>query len=109
MEETAKYAPFSCRDAIYHLCKRSRQNETFIKKELQSFLHESFVDLWKNHFYVIFEIVKLCQVPLCIIGKINNSQRSQYFYLLDVRHIDIGGAKSRVQPLFWNIDIQKKC
>lgn len=104
MAETATFAPFSCHDAIYHLCKRSRVNKTFIVNESESFLHESFIDVWKHHHYVAFEIVKLCQVPLCIIGRINNSQRSQHVCLMDVRHLDI--FKNQTSPLFWIIDMQ---
>jgi hypothetical protein len=105
-EQVAAFQPFSCLDAIHHLCNRSRQNPTFIKKELETFVNEPFIATLKEYYYIVFEIVKNCQVPLCIIGRIKNSQRSQYMCLMDVRHLDNIFTNTNIPPLYWLFDVQ---
>lgn len=98
--------PFSCRDAIHHLCKRSKVPQTFILKELEVYLDDPLLVLCKKHLYVMFELLKLCQVPLCIIGRKKNAHNVLHACLVDVRHLDTIFYKKNVGSLYWIIDMQ---
>ena len=101
--ENATFSPFSCHDAMYHLCKRSRKKMSLIQQELNYYLHESFVTMCKSHFYVIYELIKMSQVPLCAIGRKRCGTRHQYLCLVDMRHTL--PIKSNIPPLYWIIDV----
>lgn len=112
-----QYSPFSCRDAIHHLCKKSRKSTKCIENEINIFLDESFISVLKSNFYIVYELIKLCQVPLCVIGRKQNQQRHQYQCLIDVRHLSdlfapssssaaaAAAVKSTIAPLYWIIDM----
>jgi hypothetical protein len=105
-EQAAAYQPFSCLDAIQQLCKRSRQNSTLVQKEVETFINEPFIATYKKYYYIAFEIVKQCQVPLCIIGQIKNVQRYQYACLMDVRHLDsLFDKTTKLPPVYWLFDV----
>lgn len=106
--EPEQYSPFSCRDAIHHLCKRSRKKSAPIEHVLHSFLSESLLSVYKTHFYMVYELIKLCQVPICIIGRKQTSQRSSYACLVDVRHLDKEFVLPHVQPIYWIMDMHSE-
>lgn len=101
-EEKGQYLPFSCHNAIYHLCKKARKSTVHLENELHVWLNVSFVDLIKHSFYVVYEILQFCQIPLCIIGQ-KQYKQNQYQCLVDVRHIfSQNGLK---KPIYWVIDV----
>jgi hypothetical protein len=100
------YQPFSCLDAIQHLCKRSKQNSALIQKKLETFMNEPFIATLSNFNYIVLEIIQQCQVPLCIIGQITNVQQHQYACLMDVRHLDsLFDKTTKLPPVYWLFDV----
>lgn len=99
-----QYTPFSCRDAIRHLCKRSNKSEKKVTRALTDFANETLLSLFKYHYYALFELVKLCQISLCIIGKkCNANHRNVYGCLLDTRYLVNVFPPSK--PVYWIIDM----
>lgn len=91
-----QFQPFTCRNAIYHLCKKSRKSKATIEESLSPWLDDSLVSLCENKLFVVYELLQYCQVPVCIIGQKKNKHK----YLMDVRHL-----YTKTKPLFWIIDV----
>ena len=104
---TGEFKAFSCRDAIHHLCKRSRQKTSYVEKELDYVLNQGLLEVLKSHIYVVFELIKLCKVPICIIGRKQNTDRTRYACLLDVTKLDNSFPRqAKVPPLYWILDME---
>ena len=75
-----------------------------VNVKLADYIQDPLLELYKNHYYIVFELVKLCQVSLCIIGQKEYSGRNFFACLLDTRHLEnLFPANS--QPVYWIIDM----
>ena len=95
--------PFHCRDAVAKLCKLSKKVRASIQEEYCDVMDMPFIDLCQNDIFTLFQILRLCNVPILIAGRKTMPTRLRHILFIDIRHLpEITGETAK----YWILDME---